>query len=372
VPGARYDAARGGGREPNVNRSPRMMIDPPLGEKVAHLCRPEGYPELPARVEAIETHMSWVFLTDRFAYKLKKPVRYDRLDFTTLSLRRFYCEEEVRLNRRLAAAVYVGTLALTQDDSGALSLGGAGRPVEWLVQMRRLPEPRRLDHILSRRLVEREEVTTVAHRLADFYAHAHHVAVTGADFRARLTEGIREDRRELERPEFGLPTGRVRAAAANLLDFLEKHGACFEARVREGRIVEGHGDLRPEHIYLSAEPAVVDCLEFCRELRELDPLDDLAFLALECELLGQPDVGRWFLEIYERLSGDRLCWPLVRFYRGYRILRRAKIAAWHLEDPAAPDPARFAAKATRYLELAEPAPDLGDCAGSKAPDGSPS
>ena len=142
--------------------------------------------------------------------------------------------------------------------------------------------------------------------------------------------------------------------------------------VREGRIVEGHGDLRPEHIYLSAEPAVVDCLEFCRELRELDPLDDLAFLALECELLGQPDVGRWFLEIYERLTSDRLCWPLVRFYRGYRILRRAKIAAWHLEDPAAPDPARFAAKATRYLELAEPAPDLGDCAGSKAPDGSPS
>jgi aminoglycoside phosphotransferase family enzyme len=346
------------------------MIDPSLGEKVAHLRRPDSYPELPARIEAIETHMSWVFLSDRFAYKLKKPIRYDRLDFTTLGLRRFYCEEEVRLNRRLAATIYEGTLALTQQDSGELSLEGAGRPVEWLVQMRRLPEARRLDHILSRRVVEREEVTPVAHRLADFYARAPQVAVTADDLRARLAEGVREDRRELLRPEFGLPTGQVRATAASLLDFLEDHGACFEARVREERIVEGHGDLRPEHIYLTAEPAVVDCLEFCRELRELDPLDDLAFLALECEFLGQPAVGRWFLEIYEGLTDDRLCWPLVRFYRGYRILRRAKIAAWHLEDPATPDHARFAAKATRYLELAERAPDLRDCARQEAADGS--
>lgn len=331
------------------------MSEQSLKDKVAHLRRPESYPESTHGVEAIETHMSWVFLTDRHAYKLKKPILYDRLDFSTLERRRFYCQEEVRLNRRLAATVYLGTPALTQDARGALALGGTGRPVEWLVQMRRLPERRTLDHLLSRRPVSRAEIAPVARRLADFYAHAPRVAITAADLRARLKEGVREDRRELERPEFELPRDRVRTAAAGLLEFLERHDACFEERVRDGRIVEGHGDLRPEHIYLTPEPAVVDCLEFCRELRELDPLDDLAFLALECEMLGQPDVGRGFLEIYEGQTGDRICPPLVRFYRVYRCLRRAKIAAWHLEDPTTRDPERFARKAARYLELAEPA-----------------
>ncbi len=340
------------------------MSEPSLTDKVAHLRRANSYRERPHRVETIETHMSWVFLTDRHAYKLKKPIVYDRLDFSTLERRRFYCQEEVRLNRRLAPSVYLGTPALTQDTSGALTLGGTGRPVEWLVQMRRLPEQRTLDHLLSRRPVGREEIVPVAHRIADFYARAPRISITGAELRARLEAGVREDRRELHRPEFELPRDRVGAAAAGLLEFLEGHAEVLEARVREGRIVEGHGDLRPEHIYLTPEPAVVDCLEFCRELRELDPLDDLAFLALECEMLGQPDVGREFLDVYEDVTGDRIRPSLVRFYRVYRCLRRAKIAAWHLEDPTTRDPERFARKAARYLELAaaaaaEPTPTTG-------------
>ncbi len=129
------------------------MTEPSLADKVAHLRRPESYPGRPQRVEAIETHMSWVFLTDRHAYKLKKPIRYDRLDFSTPERRRFYCQEEVRLNRRLAASVYLGTPALTRDARGALTLGGTGRPVEWLVHMRRLPEHLTLEHLLSRRPV---------------------------------------------------------------------------------------------------------------------------------------------------------------------------------------------------------------------------
>ena len=119
--------------------------------------------------------------------------------------------------------------------------------------------------------------------------------------------------------------------------------------------MDGHGDLRPEHICLTPEPVVIDCLEFCSELRELDPADELAFLALECERLAQPRVGNWFRDAYEEHTGDRLPRPLLAFYRRYRILRRAKIAAWLLKEPGARDPARFAAKARHYLELAETA-----------------
>ena len=330
------------------------MTDFSLERKVAFLRDPEIYPEKPPQVDAIETHMSWLFLTDRSVYKLKKPIRYDRLDFTTLRLRRFYCEEEVRLNRRLAGTVYRGTIPLTREEEGALALNGVGQPVEWLVSMRRLPKSRMLDWILARRAVEREEVRAVAHRLAEFYAQASRVSISPTRLCKRLEEGIRADRQELSRVEFGLPAERIEAIATNQLAFLKKHAALFAERVRQGRIVDGHGDLRPEHICLLSEPVVIDCLEFCPELREQDPADELAFLGLECERLGQARVGRWFIETYEERTGDRLPRPLLDFYRGYRILRRAKIAAWHLRDPSDRDRAGYEARARRYLDLARP------------------
>jgi len=325
-----------------------------LEAKVSYLRQPETYRDGTTRVDAIETHMSWVFLTDRSAYKLKKPIRYDRLDFTTPSLRHLYCEEEVRLNRRLARRIYRGTVALTQEPGGRLALDGAGRPVDWLVHMRRLPENRMLDKLLAERSVQRDDVRPAALRLADFYAAAEPVQISTGDLCKRLEDGILADRHELLRPEFGMPRERVEAIASNQLAFLAKHTAHFEERIRSGLIVEGHGDLRPEHICLTPEPVIIDCLEFCRELREVDPADELAFLALECERLGQAQVGHWFMEAYEERTGDRLPGPLLAFYRTYRILRRAKIAAWHLSEPTTLDPGRFAARARRYLELAGP------------------
>jgi aminoglycoside phosphotransferase family enzyme len=322
-----------------------------LETKVARLRCPETYRGETTRVAAIETHMSWVFLTDRFVYKLKKPIQYDRLDYSTLELRRFHCEEEVRLNRRLAEKVYQGTVALTQEADGTLVLGGVGSPVEWLVHMQRLPADCMLDARLARGVVESEDVHPVALRIAEFFATARPVAISTDVLVARLEDGVRTDRQELCLPEFELPREQVEAVAERLLGFLDEEPRCFDTRVREQRIVEGHGDLRPAHICLTSEPVVIDCLEFCSELREVDPADELAFLALECERLGQPRVGGWFLEAYEQRTRDRIPRPLLDFYRGYRILRRAKIAAWHLREPASRDLAAYAARARRYLEL---------------------
>ena len=324
-----------------------------LETKVAFLRRAEAYGDGSAQVEAIETHMSWVFLTDRFAYKLKKPIHYDRLDFSTAKLRRFYCDEEVRLNRRLAARVYRGTVALTMEaDSAELALGGTGEPIDWLVHMERLPQHRMLSRLFECGSVARSEVRPIAVRLADFFRSARPVSIATPEYCKRLEEGIETDRRELSSPEFRLPSDRIDSIASKQLAFLKAHAPDLDQRVRDHRIVEGHGDLRPEHICLTSDPVIIDCLEFCQELRELDPADELAFLGLECERLGQPRVGAWFLEAYEERTGDRIPRTLLSFYRSYRILRRAKIAAWHLREPTVSDPGRFAAKARHYLELA--------------------
>lgn len=331
-----------------------MTDSPSLETKIAHLRRPESFPERPPQVDAIETHMSWLFLTDRFVYKMKKPIRYDRLDFATLDLRRFYCEEEVRLNRRLAETVYKGTLALTLEHDGKLALAGRGTPVEWLVHMRRLPESRMLDWILARRVVEEKEVRAAALRLADFYANAPSIEISSDAFCKRLEEGILTDQSELSRPEFGLSRARVDAIASSQLAFLKDQREIIDQRVQKGRILEGHGDLRPEHICLTPEPQIIDCLEFSAELREVDPADELAFLSLECERLGQAQVGPCFLDAYQERTQDRLPAPLLGFYRNHRILRRARIAAWHLSEPGARDESHYATRARRYLELAHP------------------
>lgn len=331
------------------------MIEPGIDEKVAFLRRPESYPEPPLRVEVIETHMSWVFLTDRSVYKLKKPVRYDSLDFREPELRRVDCAEEVRLNRRLTSDVYLGVVVLTRDDAGALALDGPGEAVDWLVHMRRLPADRMLDRQILTGRIDEASVRPAALLLARFYAGAPPVAVAPERYRENLVDGIRHDQRALGRREFGLPRERIAAVSADQLEFLAEHSVVFDRRILAGRIVEGHGDLRPEHICLVSPPAIIDCLEFSRALRVLDPADELAFLSLECQRLGNPAVGDWFLQHYIDRTGDRPPEPLLAFHRRYRALRRARIAIWHLTDPNARDPSHWRRRAQEYLALASPA-----------------
>ncbi|MEZ4332749.1 MAG: hypothetical protein R3F35_13390 [Myxococcota bacterium] len=343
------------------NRDPHPPTDPPVDEpiepKLALLRRPETYREGASRVEVVETHMSWVFLTDRSVYKLKKPIVWDRLDFSTVERRRFCCEEEVRLNRRLAPAVYRGTRALTREPGGGLALDGRGRPVDWLVEMERLPADRMLDRRLAAAAIRVDEVRDAAGLLARFFADARPVPIGLDALRARFEAGIVEDRDALRRPEFDLPRARVDAIAERQLAFLRERPDLIVERIRAHRIVDGHGDLRPEHVGLTRPlPVVIDCLEFCAELRELDPFDELGFLALECERLGQPRIGPVFVEAYARASRDRIAPALAAFYRDHRILRRARLAAWHLTDPGTREPERFARRARHYLALAGPTP----------------
>jgi aminoglycoside phosphotransferase family enzyme len=326
---------------------------PSLADKLAFLRQPGNYPEPTRRVEAVETHMSWVFLSDAFAYKLKKPVRYDYLDFSTVEARHVDCEAELRLNRRLAPEVYLAVVPLRRAADGNLSLGEEGQPVDWLVKMRRLPAERMLDTLIRQRAVTEDSIRGLARKLAAFYAGSAPEPLSAEAYRQRLALKIAEFLRELGRPEFGLPTDRLTHLAQSQAAFLQQHAAHFDARAAGGRIVEGHGDLRPEHVCLLPEPVVIDCLEFKRDFRILDPLDELGYLALECARLGMPEIGPWLLSAYGEASGDRWPVPLLHFYQSFRASLRAELAIWHLRDDGRHPPQTWVRTAYAYLDLAE-------------------
>jgi aminoglycoside phosphotransferase family enzyme len=305
---------------------------PSLRDKVDFLSRRDTYSPEPDAVERVETHMSWVFLTDRFAYKLKKPIRYDVLDFSTRRRRLRSCQRELLLNRRLAPDVYLDVVPLTIEADGRLRLDGSGPAADWLVKMRRLPADRMLDRRILAGTIAREEVEPVATLVASFYAHGVRARIDAAGYLRHLRRSIRADREELVKATYGLPTSDVVRVADAQLSYVRRAKSTLEGRVASGRVIEGHGDLRPEHVCLTDPPAVIDCLEFSQDLRMLDPLDELTFLGLECERLGAPEVGGWFMDAYRRATRDDAPPDLLGFYLRFRALRRAKVAVWHLRD----------------------------------------
>lgn len=327
--------------------------EPALPEKVAFLCRTEAYADRVERVDAIETHMSWVFLAGGWAYKLKKAVRYEFLDFSTLEARRFDCEEEVRLNRRLAPDVYVGTVPLTWDREAGFQLEGTGHPVEWLVKMRRLPAEQMLDRALTAGIAKPHDAARVATVLARFYRSLPPVETSPDVYQQRLADEITACHIELKQPAYALDPNRVAAVARDLVAFLETNEPLIRTRVEGRRIVEGHGDLRPEHVCLLEPPVVIDCLAFNRDLRVVDAGDEISYLAMECERLDAAWFAGAIIDAYRNAAGDDIAPALVHFYSAFRALVRAKLAAWHTRDAPPEAMAKWIGRAVQYLGLAE-------------------
>jgi uncharacterized protein len=310
-----------------------------------------------AAIEMIETHMSWVFLVGEQVLKLKKPVRYPFLDFSTTAAREAACREEVRLNARLAPGVYRGLMVL-QWRAGRLSVVPESQAdlqaatLDWLVWMRRLPAARMLDRVIACGTLKADEIDAVADLLATFFREGTVVPIDGTQYTLRFQREQAISREVLLRPQFRLDGA---THALDRLDAaLQRHGGLLAQRAAGGHIVDGHGDLRPEHICLSTPPVVVDRLEFNAHLRQTDPLDELAFLALECDLAGAPWVGPRLLKRCAGALGEPAptLWPL---YTAYRALLRARLAMAHLLDPAPRTPQRWAPQAQRYVACASQA-----------------
>jgi uncharacterized protein len=322
-----------------------------LSGKLRFLAAPQSHAPRPTSVETIETHMSFVFLAGARAYKLKKPVRYPFLDFSTLAARERNCREELRLNRRLAADVYLGVLPLTLEN-GRLSLGGRGVVVDWLVEMRRLPRDRMLDVLIAENEVDKASLEALCDTLAQFYRGATPTRMALADYVARFHHEMALNRAVLARSDFV-----HRAQAVDLLDRLNAQlaasRALLEARLRDGHVVDGHGDLRPEHICFATPIVIFDCLEFNAPLRQVDPFDEIALLGVECAQLGAPDLFRRFAEGMSARLDNPAPMSLIALYGAWRALLRARISFAHLLEPAPRTPSKWTPLAQRYLAIAE-------------------
>lgn len=325
---------------------------PDLAAKLRFLQSASSYGDTGSALTCIETHMSWVFLLDKLVFKLKKPVRFPFLDFTTLESREFYCHEEVRLNARLAPGVYLGVVALLWHE-GAFSLVPQGRlPAcgtvqDWLVVMRRLPLPHMLDQRIARQQVGAPDLEALIGVLGHFYREAPTAPVSAHDYLARFSRELALDRAVLLRPEFQL------REAAKAIDGLGQALVLCASALRERVLCDwvrdGHGDLRPEHVCLLQPPVVIDCLEFNPQLRQLDPFDEIAYLALECRMAGASWMGPVLVSGLARALGDAPPAALLSLYTARRALLRARLAMAHLLDPQPRRPEKWRPLALRYL-----------------------
>ncbi|KRB99565.1 hypothetical protein ASE11_07630 [Hydrogenophaga sp. Root209] len=314
----------------------------------------------PGELEVIETHMSWVYLLGDQVLKLKKPVHHTFLDFTRLDAREAFCREEVRLNARLAPGIYLGLMALQNiegqpslvRESGLLRRADA---VDWLVHMKRLPRARMLDEAMAHRAVLSGDVDALVRVLADFYRAAARIKVSPAQHVDRLQHELLLSRDVILDPRWVIP-GAAQTIQQCQAGFAQ-HQAALGLRAVAGRIVEGHGDLRPEHVCLLHPPVVIDCIEFSAALRQVDPFDELAFLAMECRMAGAGWIGERLIEGCGRALGDQPPRTVLQLYTAHHALVRARLSLAHLFDPQPRTPERWVPQARRYLMQAQAALD---------------
>ena len=305
---------------------------------LAFLSRPESFPEKPAKVEIRQTHISIVAIASPNVYKIKKPLDLGFLDFSTLEKRRHFCAEEVRLNRRLTHDVYLGVVPIARRD-GSLHFGGEGEIVEYSVRMRELSHAGFLHERLARGVTTRRDLERVAARLRDFY-QAQKSSETIAEWGrvAKLRLSTDENFTQTER-FVGSLLGRPAFAALRFFteQVYERHASLFEQRRKGGRILDCHGDLRCEHVHLAGDEInIFDCIEFNERLRFIDVANDVAFLAMDLDVLGRPDLGAALLHHISNLMNDAELLSLTNFYKCYRAYVRGKVAAIKSAEPEIP------------------------------------
>ena len=330
---------------------------PPLVEV---MMRPEFYPDSPAQVELKQTHISYVFVAGDFVYKIKKPVHFAFLDCSRLAQRFHYCREEVRLNARLSPRVYLGVFAILRDAEsfvlGPLVEEEHPGAVEYAVKMRRLPEDRMLDKVIASGHADGRTIRAIARRIAKFHATApsHRAWTYGSALSIwrDIIEDIAQNKdfvgRTLRQDQFTAIDDFCRA-------FVNSHWRALNARAHEGRVREGHGDLRAEHICLdSNEIDVIDCVEFSERLRYCDAASEIAFLAMDLDRLGAPRLADELVEVYAEISGDEDLGVFVPFYKCYRACVRGKVESLKCfeREVGAAERERAYQLASSYFELA--------------------
>ncbi len=282
------------------------------------------------KAQVVQTHTSWVLLLDHVVYKIKKPVNFGFLDYSTLEKRLENCKKELELNRRLCGWVYMDVVPISYVD-GEYRIEDPSNPVEYAVKMRRIPEERLLKNMFSK--VSQEDMKELARHIANFHAKAERrdefgrleVMKFNTDENFLQTEkyiGITIDKEDYE---------FIREKTEG---FYRKYSDLFEKRIKEGRIRDGHGDIRLEHVaFLEEGICVFDCIEFNDRFRCGDVINDMCFLSMELELVGRRDLSQVYEEEYKKITQDEEFELFLPFFKCYRAYVRGKVDSFLLDDP---------------------------------------
>jgi aminoglycoside phosphotransferase family enzyme len=327
-----------------------------IGQKqvVEALIKPEAYEENAGSIELVQTHISFVFLTRNFVYKVKKAVNLGFLDFTTLEKRRFFCEKELELNRRLCGDMYLEVVPINR--SNAIKIKGEGETVEYAVKMKRMPQEKMMSKLLEKNKVDNKLIGRIAKIIAEFHSKAEtnrrisefgSLAIIETNWKENFEQTEEFVGKTISTEDFKLIRERVE-------DFMKRNMSLFEKRMAEGRVRDCHGDIHSGNIFVTDGIYIFDAIEFNERFRYSDVAADIAFLTMDLEFKGRTDLSNFFVERYVEYSEDQELVRLLPFYKCYRAYVRGKVISFKLKDPSISNQEKSAAmkEAKAYFKLA--------------------
>jgi hypothetical protein len=321
---------------------------------VEALMKPEAYDEETGRIELTQTHISFVFLTRNFVYKVKKAVDLGFLDFTTLEKRRFFCEKELELNRRLCGDMYLEVVPINR--SNVFKVKGKGRTVEYAVKMKRMPQEKIMTNLLEENKVDSKLIDEIAKIIAEFHSKAEtnrrisefgSLAILETNWNENFDQTREFVSKTISMKDFKLTRERID-------DFMRRNVSFFEKRMAEGRVRDCHGDIHSGNIFVADRIYIFDAIEFNERFRYSDVASDIAFLAMDLDFKERTDLSSFFVDRYVKYSGDQELAELLPFYKCYRAYVRGKVTSFKLEDPSEGSEEKSAAmtEAKAYFKLA--------------------
>lgn len=290
------------------------------------LLNPSSYPHEASEIKLIQTHISYVFLAGDFVYKIKKPVDFGFLDFTTLHKRQHFCQQELILNRRLCPTLYLEVISINRDKE-QLSLGGAGTPIEYAVKMVRMAEEKMMGNIINKGQLTSDLVDKIVAILTPFYEKAATSAEISKFGRACAVNINLRENFEQTRPFIGckaLSQQQYDTISQYANEFLTQE-KLFEERIAANKIKDCHGDLYSANICIDKQVYIYDCIEFNHRFRYCDVASDVAFLAMDLDFHGLYDLSNHFIECFSKTANDKSLLTMLDFYKCYRAYVRGKI-----------------------------------------------
>ncbi|MCX6003575.1 MAG: hypothetical protein NTX46_04020 [Chloroflexi bacterium] len=327
-----------------------------LADIVKALSDPKAYPEATRGVEIMQTQMSVIFLADGYVYKVKKAVNLGYLDYATLDNRKYFCEQEVKLNSRLCGGVYLGVVPITFE-RGKIVLGGKDKAIEYAVKMCRLPQDRMMDVLLAKNRVTTEMITLVAEKVAEFHNQAEtNPVISKFGTTDAITFNTEENFSQTE-SYIGRTISFAQYQRINQYtrDFIKNKTVLFRKRVADGKIKDCHGDLHAQHICFTDGICIYDCIEFNNRFRYVDVAAEVSFLSMDLDYWGHSELSRQFVAAYVTKSGDKELPKLLNFYKCYFAYVRGKVYGFKLSDSlvSVEDKDKALKDAKQYFRLAE-------------------